>query len=207
METDSNAIVYVVDDDESGRGSLEYLIVSIGLKTLSFADPSTFLAQFDDEAIGCVVLDMRLPGASGLELLRKLQQRTAKMPVIMISAYADVRDAVKAMKGGAYDFFEKPLNDQEILSCVQQFIVDHRAIRGVEKKCGEIRSRFDSLTEREREVLDHLIDGERNKEIANRMRISTKTVEAYRSSLMKKMQTPSVAELVRAISWVNHAPG
>jgi len=196
MEPNSDAVVYIVDDDDGGRASLQYLIESIGLKTQSFANPSAFLAQFDAEAIGCIVLDMRLPGASGLELLRELKQRTAEMPVIMISAYANVQDAVKATKSGAYDFFEKPLNDQGILDCVQQSIVDHRAIRVVEKKRGEIQTCFTSLTEREREVLDLMIEGERNKEIAQLMRISTKTVEAYRASMMKKMQTPSVAQLV-----------
>jgi FixJ family two-component response regulator len=196
MEPNSDAVVYIVDDDDGGRASLQYLIESIGLKTQSFANPSAFLAQFDAEAIGCIVLDMRLPGASGLELLRELKQRTAEMPVIMISAYANVQDAVKATKSGAYDFFEKPLNDQGILDCVQQSIVDHRAIRVVEKKRGEIQTCFASLTEREREVLDLMIEGERNKEIAQLMRISTKTVEAYRASMMKKMQTPSVAQLV-----------
>ena len=205
MEPDSDAVVYIVDDDDGGRASLKYLIESMGLKTRSFASPNTFLAQFDAEAIGCIVLDMRLPGASGLELLRDLKQRTAEMPVIMISAYANVRDAVKAMKSGAYDFFQKPLNDQEILDCVQQSIIDHRAIRAVEKKRGEIRSRFASLTEREREVLDLMIGGERNKGIADQMRISTKTVEAYRASMMKKMQTPSVAQLVRAVSSLSRA--
>jgi len=193
MEPNSDAVVYIVDDDDGGRASLQYLIESIGLKTQSFANPSAFLAQFDAEAIGCIVLDMRLPGASGLELLRELKQRTAEMPVIMISAYANVQDAVKATKSGAYDFFEKPLNDQGILDCVQQSIVDHRAIRVVEKKRGEIQTCFASLTEREREVLDLMIEGERNKEIAQLMRISTKTVEAYRASMMKK---PSVAQLV-----------
>jgi two-component system response regulator FixJ len=196
MGPNSDAVVYIVDDDDGGRASLQYLIESIGLKTQSFANPSAFLAQFDAEAIGCIVLDMRLPGASGLELLRELKQRTAEMPVIMISAYANVQDAVKATKSGAYDFFEKPLNDQGILDCVQQSIVDHRAIRVVEKKRGEIQTCFASLTEREREVLDLMIEGERNKEIAQLMRISTKTVEAYRASMMKKMQTPSVAQLV-----------
>ena len=196
MEPNSDAVVYIVDDDDGGRASLQYLIESIGLKTQSFANPSAFLAQFDAEAIGCIVLDMRLPGASGLELLRELKQRTAEMPVTMISAYANVQDAVKATKSGAYDFFEKPLNDQGILDCVQQSIVDHRAIRVVEKKRGEIQTCFASLTEREREVLDLMIEGERNKKIAQLMRISTKTVEAYRASMMKKMQTPSVAQLV-----------
>ncbi len=118
----------------------------------------------------------------------------------MITAFGDVRVAVEAMKYGAYDFFEKPFNDQELLDCIQQCVQDHSSIRNVENQRAEIRSRLDRLTVREREVLDHIIEGKQNKQIAQDMQISTKTVEAYRSKLMEKMQARSVAHLVQSIS-------
>jgi len=163
-------------------------------------NPVEFLDQFDDLALGCVVLDMRLPKMGGIEVLRTLRERGTKIPVIMITAYGDVRVAVEAMKYGAYDFFEKPFNDQELLHNTQQCIQDHTSIRDVENRRAEIHSRLDRLTTREREVLDHIIEGKQNKQIAQDMNISTKTVEAYRSKLMEKMQARSVAQLVQSIS-------
>ena len=203
MESDFDAIVYVVDDDDAGRASLQYLIESVGVRTVPFADPNAFLADFDENAIGCIVFDMRLPTTSGLELLRKLRQRGAKIPVIMISAYASVQDAVTAMRSGACDFFKKPPNDEKILSSIQQSITDHRSICRSEREIAEIRDRLQSLTTRERDILGHVIAGVQNKEIARHMRLSSKTVEAYRSSMMKKMRTPSVAQLVRMTALVN----
>lgn len=200
MEAVSEAVVYIVDDDDAGRGSLRYLLESIGLRVAPYANPSEFLEQFDDEALGCVVLDMRLPQIGGLEVLRTLRDRGTKIPVIMITAFGDVRVAVEAMKYGAYDFFEKPFNDQELLDCIQQCVQDHTTIREIENQRAEIRSRLDRLTTRERQVLDHIIEGKQNKQIAQEMDISTKTVEAYRSKLMEKMQASSVAQLVQSIS-------
>ena len=139
------------------------------------------------------------PGALH-EVLKTLRDRGTKIPVIMITAFGDVRVAVEAMKYGAYDFFEKPFNDQELLDCIQQCVQDHVSIRDVETHRAEIRSRLDRLTTREREVLDHIIEGKQNKQIAEDMKISTKTVEAYRSKLMEKMQARSVAQLVQSIS-------
>ena len=200
MEVDAVAVVYIVDDDDAGRGSLRYLLESIGLKVAPYANPDEFLDQFDDDALGCVVLDMRLPKIGGLEVLRTLRERGTKIPVIIITAFGDVRVAVEAMKYGAYDFFEKPFNDQELLDGIQQCIQDHANIREIESRRTEIRSRLDRLTVREREVLDHIIEGMQNKQIAAQMTISTKTVEAYRSKLMEKMQARSVAHLVQSIS-------
>ena len=200
MEAVSEAVVYIVDDDDAGRGSLRYLLESIGLRVAPYANPSEFLEQFDDDALGCVVLDMRLPKIGGLEVLRTLRDRGTKIPVIMITAFGDVRVAVEAMKYGAYDFFEKPFNDQELLDCIQQCVQDHTSIREIETQRAEIRTRLDRLTVRERQVLDHIIEGKQNKQIAVEMDISTKTVEAYRSKLMEKMQARSVAQLVQSIS-------
>ena len=200
MEVDAVAVVYIVDDDDAGRGSLRYLLESIGLKVAPYANPDEFLDQFDDDALGCVVLDMRLPKIGGLEVLRTLRERGTKIPVIIITAFGDVRVAVEAMKYGAYDFFEKPFNDQELLDGIQQCIQDHANIREIESRRTEIRSRLDRLTVREREVIDHIIEGMQNKQIAAQMTISTKTVEAYRSKLMENMQARSVAHLVQSIS-------
>ena len=194
MPTEQQAVVHIVDDDPAGRESLRYLIEATDLTTAVFADPTEFLSQFDDTAIGCVILDMRMPKTGGLEVLRKLRRRTS-IPVIMVSAFAGVREAVEAIKNGATDFFEKPFNDRELLDCVQRCIRKHRDVYEVEQRRSRVASNLASLTHREREVLVGINDGKLNKQIALDLKISVKTIEHYRSSLMEKMGAHSVVEL------------
>ena len=197
MQSASEAVVYIVDDDNAGRESLRYLLDSAGLSTRGFSNPEEFLRRLDPDALGCIILDMRMPRIGGLDVLYKLQSREVTTPVIMISAFAGVREAVAAMRDGAADFFAKPFNDQMLLDSVQTCIRDHRDIRLVEYQRSEITSRVELLTDRERQVLDSILEGKRNKQIATDMNINLKTVEGHRARLMEKMQAGSVADLAR----------
>ncbi|MDA0261681.1 MAG: response regulator [Proteobacteria bacterium] len=197
IENVSDAIVYIVDDDDAGLASLRFLIESVNIRTESFSDPVEFLRKFDDNAVGCVILDMRLPNISGTELLRKLQKRSPGMPVIMISAYGGVRGAVETIKCGAKDFFEKPLNHLKLLDSIQLCIGDSRRLQRDKQRHSKTLSRLNLLTDRERAVLQHIVEGKRNKDIADCMNLNIKTVEAHRANMMRKMEASSVVQLVQ----------
>lgn len=190
-----DATVFVVDDDHAVRGSLHWLLESLDIDVQSFASAREFLSTYDAAQAGCLILDVRMPDISGLQLLEILAERQVRIPVIMISAYGDIAMAVRAMKAGAYDFIEKPFNPQVLLERIQQcLILDGRQRREAEEQ-RTILDRIDTLTPRENTVLDLVVTGKSNKQIANELGISVKTVEVHRAHIMDKMVVHSVAEL------------
>ena len=195
----SKPTVFVVDDDQAMRNSLKWLIESVGVLVENFASADDFLARYQPSRTGCMVLDVRMPGMSGLELLEQLEQRGINVPVIVITGHGDVPMAVRAMKGGAIDFIEKPFNDEVLLDAIR------RALAFSEEQCSQqvenlqIAQRLQHLTPREHEVMEMVTDGKSNKEIANALGVSAKTIEAHRARVMEKMQAGSLAELVRMV--------
>lgn len=189
--------VFVVDDDRAVRDSLRWLIESIGMKVETFDSATDFLKVYDPERPGCIVLDVRMPGMSGLELHERLRQHDYNVPVIFITGHGDVPMAVRAMKAGAVDFVSKPFNDQALLDRVQQAIDRDRKNRVQRAEQAEIHSRWMRLTPREREVMEMVITGHSNKSIAARLGVSSKTVEAHRAKFMEKMRANSLPDLMR----------
>ncbi|MBM83279.1 MAG: DNA-binding response regulator [Planctomycetaceae bacterium] len=189
--------VFIVDDDPTFRKSLHFLIESVGVNAVTFESANQFFDDYDPQIPGCVVLDVRMPGMSGLELQEQLRERNLNIPVIVITAFGDVPMAVRAMKAGALDFFEKPFSDQTLLDQVQKAINDdveqHR--HHVEKQ--HFAQRAEQLTRRELEVMELVVEGMSSKEIANELDVSFKTVEAHRAKIMKKMEARSVPHLIR----------
>ena len=195
--TEPQATVFIVDDDEAVRDSLKMLMESVGLGTEVFASAQEFLALFDDERAGCLVLDIRMPGMSGLELQGVLNERRSMLPVIFITGHGDVPMAVQAIRGGAQDFIQKPFREQELLDRVQQVLAEDSHNRDVLHDKRDILERLAKLTPREREVLDLVVAGNANKVIAIDLGLSQRTVEIHRAHVMDKMQTKSLAHLVR----------
>lgn len=189
--------VYVVDDDRAVRDSLRWLIESIGMKIETFESATDFLKVYDVDQPGCLVLDVRMPGMSGLELHERLKQYDYTLPIIFITGHGDVPMAVRAMKAGAVDFVSKPFNDQALLDRVQQAVDRDRQNRVHRSEQAEIHSRWMRLTPREREVMEMVISGHSNKSIAARLGVSSKTVEAHRAKFMEKMRADSLPDLMR----------
>jgi FixJ family two-component response regulator len=194
----TNQRVYIVDDDEAMRDSLAWLLESQGLAVSSYAAAEDFLAACGEDMAGCIVLDVRMPGMSGLELYEKLNARRCSLPVIFITGHGDVPMAVSALKKGAVDFIEKPFNDKELLRVIGECLERERTTRAQRLREGEAGRRLASLTEREREVMDLVLAGKLNKQIADVLNISIKTVEVHRARIMDKMAVRTVAELVQA---------
>lgn len=191
------ATVYLVEDDPDVRGVVEKLLTSAGLKVLSFANPIKFLESYDSECLGCAVVDVCLPGMTGLELQATLADPERGRPHIMLSGHADVAMAVLAFTRGALGFLEKPFRTHELLQLVNKAIDLDRQNREKKRKRQEILKRLDSLTAREREVLNYVVQGEQNKTIAVQLDISQRTVELHRSRVMEKLEASSIAELVQ----------
>jgi len=189
--------VFVVDDDPAFRKSLRWLIESVDLNVETYASAIEFLENFDANTPGCAVLDVRMPGMSGVELQEQLRNDGSDIPVIAVTAFGDVQTAVRAMKGGATDFLEKPISDQVLLDHIQRAIVDDLENHRSRVKDNEVTERVESLTQREREVMDRVILGLSSKEIAQELGISFKTIESHRAKIMKKMGATSVPHLIR----------
>jgi len=195
MEAEST--VFVVDDDAELRESLGWLLESAGLRVKSYSTAQEFLAQYKSEEPGCLLLDVRMPGLSGLDLQEELRRRGVPPPIIIMTGHARVPIAVRALKGGAIDFIRKPFSDQSLLERIRQAIDLDRRTRQVRMECTKFAALLTSLTPREREVMNLVIAGKPNKIIAADLGISSKTVEIHRGRVMEKMQVESVAELVR----------
>ena len=192
-------IIYLVDDDEALRDSLIWLLESQGFKVAAFASAEHFLRAWRPEFNGCLLLDVRMPGMSGLELHERLRAQYCTLPVIFITGHGDVPMAVAALKKGAVDFIEKPFNDIELLRLVSQCLVKEEESRSRRRQDAEVSRRLDQLTQREREVLELIIAGKLNKQIADVLGISIKTVEVHRARVMEKMAAQSLAELVQNV--------
>lgn len=190
-------VAYVVDDDESTRTLWQWLMESKGIAVRTFATAAEFLAAYHDEEAGCLVLDLQLPDMSGLELQRQLSSRGVEIPIIFVTGHGDVPAAVSALKGGAVDFIQKPFDYREALLTVAKAFERDRALRARRARRVDVDGRIALLTEREREVLERVIEGKQNKVIAGELAISIKTVEVHRAKVMEKLGAESVAELVQ----------
>ena len=195
--TEKDAIVFIVDDDETVRVALGRLLRSVGLEVQCFGSTQEFLPSARPDAPGCLVLDVRLPGSSGLDLQRELLELGVRLPIIFMTGYADIPMSVQAMKQGAIEFLTKPVRDQDLLDAVQLGIERDRARRADARLVSALRERFESLTTREREVMALAVTGRLNKQIAGDLGVSEITVKAHRVQAMRKMQAKSLAELVR----------
>jgi len=191
------SIVFVVDDDRAIRDSLSWLLNSVGLSVRAYAKAADFLADHDPSQPGCLVLDVRMPGMSGLDLQAELARRGVELPTIVITGHAEVSMAVRAVKAGAIDFIEKPFSDQLLLDRVRQALEIDLEAREVRRRREDARRRLATLTTREREVLNLVVAGKANKEIASALGVSPKTVEVHRAHVMSKMCVDSLAELIR----------
>jgi len=194
---DVDAIVFVVDDDLSIREAIQSLVRLEGLRVETFATAQDFLRRKRPDLPGCVVLDVELPGLSGLDLQRELAAHGIKLPIIFITGYGDIPMSVRAMKAGATEFLTKPFRDQDLLDAIQQALERDRAARQHSKEIAELRKRFDALTSREREVMNLVVGGWLNKQIGFELKISEITVKIHRGRVMGKMGAQSLAELVR----------
>lgn len=192
-----DATVYVVDDDPALRESLGYLLQSEGLTVRAFENARLFLAAYDREARGCLVVDVRMPEMSGLQLQEHLATEGSTLPVIVITGHGDVPMAVKALKNGALDFIEKPFADQQLLDRVHEALDVDRRLHGERAKRDDILRRLQRLTKREREVMTGVAEGKANKVIAEELGLSPKTVEVHRARLMQKLEVDSLAQLMR----------
>ena len=200
-------MVFVVDDDSGVRSSLRALLKSVGLSTTAFASAHDFLAAYDQSEPGCLVLDVRMPGMSGMELQVELNRRGAVIPVIFVTGHGDVPMAVEAMQQGAFDFLQKPFRDQELISRVQKALERDGEHRGALRQLASIRTRLGTLTPREREVLELMADGRQNKVMAAALGLSQRTVEIHRANVMGKMEARSIAQLVRMLLDLKAAGG
>jgi FixJ family two-component response regulator len=189
--------VLVIDDDEAVRSALRLLFRSIGLPVQVFASAQEFLPQYSLDQPGCLVVDVRMPGLSGLELQHELNLRGATIPVIFITGHGDIAMAVEAMQHGAFDFLAKPFRDQDLIDRVQRAMQQDAAHRLEFGNCARIRERLESLTPREREVLTLVTSGKANKVMAAELGVSQRTIEIHRARVMEKMQANSLAQLVR----------
>lgn len=188
--------VFVVDDDSAMRNSLAWLLESVGLQVKTYASATEFLKTYAADQPGCLVVDVRMPGMSGLELQERLKDHRVQLPMIVITGHGDIPMAVRAMKAGAIDFFEKPFNDQVVIERIQQCLESDRKRREERAECIVFARRVATLTKREMEVFERVLAGKSNKLIAHELEISGKTVEVHRARMMDKLGADSLAQLV-----------
>src|ERR1700724_154941 len=197
MSTQDGPTVFIVDDDRDVRESLHELLESVGLHSKSFATAQEFLSSPRSDGPSCLILDVRLPGISGLGLQHELKKAKVSISIIFLTAHADVPMSVKAMKSGAVEFLTKPFRHQDLLDAVQRSLTRARILREKERELTELRHRYEGLSVREREVMKLVVSGMLNKQVAGELGASEATLKMYRSQVMKKMQAKSLPELVR----------
>ena len=190
-------IIYIVDDDDSMREALTLLLKTVGYTTTPFARAADFLAKYDPNQAGCVVLDVRMPEMSGLEVQQQLNRTGSLLPVILMTGHGDIPMAVQAMKDGAFDFLQKPFRDQDLIDRINAALKQDAENREMVERHADLRRRAESLTPREREVMAAVVDGKANKVIAIDLGLSERTVEIHRANVMEKMGARSVAHLVK----------
>ena len=193
----ADTIVFVIDDDPAFRQSTQMLIESAGLSVQAFSSAEEFLSSRRPDVPACLVLDVRLPQLSGLDLQRELARANAQMPIIFITGHGDIPMTVQAMKAGAIEFLTKPFREQDLLDAIHRAINSDRAARLQRAKLEELRRRYRSLTARERQVMVHVVTGMLNKEVANQLGTTEKTIKVHRGHIMQKMGAMSFADLVR----------
>jgi two-component system, LuxR family, response regulator FixJ len=201
---DLSPTVFVVDDDDAVRNSLKMLLKSAGIPATGASNAQEFLSAYDPSQPGCLLLDVRMPGMSGLEMQHELNVRGAMIPVIFITGHGDIPMAVEAMQHGAFDFLQKPFGDQDLLDRVQRALTRDTETRSRMHQTDGIRERLASLSPREREVLDLVTQGKANKMVAGDLGVSQRTVEIHRAHVMQKMEAGSLAELVRMMMSIAH---
>ena len=197
MSLPPSPTVFVVDDDAAIRKAVSRLLRSAGIAVTVFESPREFLAQYDPNTPGCLVLDLAMPGFNGLQLQTVLGERGSILPIIFLSGHGDVSKSVQAMKGGAFDFLTKPVNAKNLLPAIRAAIERGAVARREQAELSEIRARLDTLTPREREVLEHVASGKLNKQVAGDLGITEATVKMHRARVIAKMKVQSVAELAR----------
>ena len=195
----TTSIVFVVDDDASVRSSLKFLLSTVGLQVESFGSADTFLHRKPPDAPSCLVLDVRLPGLSGLDFQRELAARNIRIPIVFLTGHGDIPMSVRAMKAGAVEFLTKPFRDQDLLDAVRIALERDNRRREQEREVTDIQRRFDSLTVREQQVISMLVSGMLNKQIAGQLGTAESTVKVQRSRAMEKMHAESLVDLVRMI--------
>jgi RNA polymerase sigma factor (sigma-70 family) len=195
----TTSIVFVIDDDASVRSSLKFLLSTVGLQVESFDSADTFLHKKLPDAPSCLVLDVRLPGLSGIDIQRELAARNIRIPTIFLTGHGDIPMSVRAMKAGAVEFLTKPVRDQDLLDAVRVALEQDRARRENEKEVTDLQQRFSSLTSREQQVISMLVSGMLNKQIAGQLGTAESTVKVQRSRAMEKMRAGSLVDLVRMI--------
>ncbi|WP_078119819.1 response regulator transcription factor [Thiosocius teredinicola] len=193
------SIVHVVDDNPAVRDAICWLVEQVGLEGKPYASAQEFLSVYDAELRGCLVLDIRMPGMSGLELQDRLRSTFAQLPVIIVTGHGDVPITVRAMKAGAYEFLQKPFNDQDLIDAIQSALLEYSEIWRREDEQARLTQNLSSLTPREREVLQHLGLGKPNKVIAYDMGLSVRTVEGYRANIMSKLHVRTIGELMQIV--------
>ena len=189
--------VFVIDDDAAVRKAVSRLLRSAGIAVAGFASPGEFLAQYDPDMPGCLVLDLAMPDINGLQLQTTLGKKGCTLPIIFLTGHGDVSKSVQAMKHGAFDFFSKPVKEKDLLPAVRAAIEKNAVARREQARLSEICARLDTLTPREREVLEHVVAGKLNKQIASDLGITEATVKMHRARVMTKMKVQGVADLVR----------